>query len=186
MDRVRGDRSRRARRYWLMGWVAAAVVVATFVTITLRVFVWPDLRPLPDRVDAIIELAGPNDDGRDQVALDLARQYRAPLLIQSTLPDDTHCLPPPPGVTVECFHPDPDTTRGEARHIGQLAGQRHWTSVILVTTIDQAWRADLRVGRCFSGRIYNGTADLPTRMWVRQIPYQWIATAKALTFERAC
>ena len=91
-----------------------------------------------------------------------------------------------PGVTVECFHPDPDTTRGEARYIGQLAAQRHWTSVILVTTPDQAWRARLRVSRCFDGEIYNVTAHLPLRMWFQQIPYQWVASVKALTIERAC
>lgn len=35
------------------------------------------------------------------------------------------------------FHPDLNTTRGEARHIGAIAAQRHWASVILVTTPDQ-------------------------------------------------
>jgi hypothetical protein len=179
-------RTRRARRYRLAAWIAAAAVVTNFVVITARVFVWPDLAPLPDHADAIIELAGPNDAGRDQVALELARQHRAPLLIQSTTPDDRFCLPPPPDVTVECFHPDPDTTRGEARYIGRLAAQRHWTSIILVTTTDQAWRAHLRSERCFGGEIYNSTAHLPVLLWFRQIPYQWIATAKALTFERDC
>jgi hypothetical protein len=175
--------TRRSRR---IIWAAAASALVLFTVVTARVFVWPDLRPLPDRVDAIIELAGPGDDSRDQVALDLARQHRAPVLVQSTIPGDARCLPAVQGVTIECFHALPNTTRGEARYIGQLAEQRHWTSVILVTTPDQAWRARLRVSRCFDGQIYNATAHLPFWMWFRQIPYQWFASAKALTIERGC
>jgi hypothetical protein len=178
--------NRTRRKRWRAAWIGAAVVVAGFAAVSARVFVWPDLPTPPDHADAIIELAGPNADERDRVALDLARQHRAPLLIQSTEADDTHCLPPPPDVTVECFHPGPDTTRGEARHIGQLAAERGWTSVILVTTPDQAWRAHLRVSRCFDGAIYSATADLPLPMWFIQIPYQWVASAKAVTIERGC
>lgn len=178
--------ARHSRRYWRVLSVAVALIVVSFAAVTARVFVWPDLRPLPASADAIIELAGPGDHDRDQVALELAREHRAPLLIQSTLPDDTACLPPVPGATIECFHPDPDTTRGEARYIGQVAAQRHWTSVILVTTPDQAWRARLRVSRCFSGQVYGSVAHLPVLDWFRQIPYQWVASAKALLIERGC
>jgi hypothetical protein len=174
--------TRRTRR---IIWAATASALLLFTAVTARVFVWPDLRPLPDRVDAIIELAGPGDDSRDQVALELARQNRAPVLVQSIDPR-ARCLPSVPGVTVVCFHAVPDTTRGEARYVGQLAAQRHWTSVILVTTPDQAWRAKLRVSRCFDGDIYNVTAHLPLLMWFQQIPYQWFASAKALTIERGC
>ena len=148
-------------------------MVVALSAVTVRVFVWPDLQPLPERADAIIELAGPGDRYRDRVALDLAREQRAPVLIQSTLPDDTSCLPPVAGVRIECFHPDLNTTRGEARYIGAIAAQRHWASVILVTTPDQAWRAHLRVSRCFPGTVYNATAHLPVWDWFRQIPYQW-------------
>ena len=181
-----GSRARPKRRTWRIVWAVTASALVLFAVVTARVFVWPDLPPLPDRADAIIELAGPADLARDQVALELARQNRAPVLIQSTLPNDKPCLPAVPGVTIECFHPGPDTTRGEARYIGQLAAERHWTSVILVTTPDQAWRARLRVSRCFNGEIYNVTAHLPFGMWFRQIPYQWVASAKALTIERGC
>jgi hypothetical protein len=179
-------RIRSRHRSWRAVWIGVTVVVVALAAITARVFVWPDLPPLPVAADAIIELAGPNPDGRDQVALDLARQHRAALLIQSTGPGDVRCLPQPPGVTVECFTPDPDTTRGEARWIGQAAAERHWTSVILVTTPDQAWRAHLRVSRCFSGAIFVSTAPLPAPQWLVQIPYQWTASIKALTVERAC
>ncbi len=169
--------------------VAVALVVLLFVGATARIFVWPELPPLPDRADAIVELGGENDYGRDSVALELARAHKAPLLIQSTRPADTlsdTCLPPVPGVRILCFNPVPDTTRGEARYIGQLAAQLHWTSVIIVTTPDQAWRARLRVSRCFHGSVYVSTAPLPASDWIRQVPYQWLASVKALTVQRSC
>jgi hypothetical protein len=182
------DPSRRSkpRRRWLR-WSAAALVLAVFAGLTGRLFVWPDLAPPPSRVDAIVELAG--FVNRDEAALALAREHRAPVLLQSTLvrdPGTDRCLPPVPGVTIGCFQPDPNTTQGEARFIGQMAQREHWHSVILVTTPDHAWRAKLRVSRCFSGDVYVVTTPLPWWGWFRAIPYQWVATVKALTVERDC
>jgi hypothetical protein len=174
------------RRYVRAAGIGGALLVVTLAAITARVFVWPDLPPLPEHADAIIELGGPGMRNRDGVALDLAREQRAPVLIQSTRRNDTSCLPPVPGVRIECFYADPNTTRGEARYIGTVAAKRHWTSVILVTTPDQAWRARLRVSRCFPGEVYVATAHLPSLDWFRQIPYQWLASIKALTAERTC
>jgi uncharacterized SAM-binding protein YcdF (DUF218 family) len=167
----------------------AAVVVVVFAAVTARVFVWPSLPALPQHADAIIELGGPAEDGRDAAALALAREHRATVLVQSTSQQEAgghSCLPAVPDVTVMCFHPDPDTTRGEARAIASLATQLHWTSVILVTTPDQAVRARLRVSRCFSGSVYVHTAPLPALDWFKQIPYQWAAMAKALVLETSC
>jgi len=175
------------RRVVLVAGIGVVLLAAAFVAVTARVFVWPDLQPLPKRADAIIELAGPRMLDRDRVALELAREHKAPVLIQSTLAfGSDFCLPPVAGVHIECFRADPPTTRGEARYIASIAAQRHWNSIILVTTPDQAWRAALRLARCFPGKIYNATAPLQWHDWFRQIPYQWGASIKALTIERAC
>ncbi|MFL6144994.1 MAG: YdcF family protein [Labedaea sp.] len=158
-----------------------------FAGATARFFVWPDLPPLPDRADAIIELGGPGF--RDDDALALAREHRAPVLVQSTVVEEAgtdRCLPPVPDVTILCFHAEPPTTRGEAQSIGALAERYHWRSIILVTTPDHAWRARLRVSRCFPGQVYVSTSALPPLYWFRQIPYQWGASTKALLFERDC
>jgi uncharacterized SAM-binding protein YcdF (DUF218 family) len=158
-----------------------------FGVLTARLFVWPELPALPARTDAIIELAGPGD--RDAAALALARDHRAPVLIQSTVVEEARtntCLPSIPDVTIMCFHPAPATTRGEARYIGALAARRQWRSVIIVTSRDHAWRARLRVSRCFPGEVYVSTTLLPALAWLWQIPYQWSATAKALVFQADC
>jgi hypothetical protein len=168
--------------------VVAVVLFVVFAATTVRVFVWPSLPPLPKHVDAIIELAGPGD--RDAVTTALAKQHLAPVVIQSTLAQDVtpaeSCLPPIADVTVECFTPVPGTTRGEARYIGEQAAAHHWRSVIIVTTPDHAWRARLRVERCFPGEVYVATSPLPKWDWLRQIPYQWAATVKAELFQRDC
>ncbi len=167
--------------------ITLAILVVVFAAATARLFIWPDLAPLPEQADAIIELGGPTN--RDEAALELARDHRAPVLVQSTVVEEagTHsCLPPVPDVTILCFHPDPETTRGEARAIAELAARYHWDSIILVTTPDHAWRASWRVSRCYPGEIFVSTTHLPVLSWLRQIPYQWASSAKAVTLERGC
>jgi uncharacterized SAM-binding protein YcdF (DUF218 family) len=176
---------RRKRRVAL---AVLAVVLAGISVVTAHLFVWPDLPALPPRADAIVQLGGPGN--RRPVALNLARQGRAPLVAISV----SYAEVDKPwcdrgrlrGVPVVCFHSEPFTTRGEARSIAALAEQRGWHSVILVTTPDQASRATLRVRRCFDGKIFVATARLPWYEWPTQILYQWAATAKAYTFETSC
>lgn len=183
-EQGKGAPGRSRRRRTALVAVSAAILV--FAAVTARFLIWPPLGPLPARADAIVELAGTSDGGRDALTLALARSGRARYMVQSTEAGDARCLPSVPGVTVVCFHPDPLTTRGEAQAIGRMARQYGWSSVILVTTPDQALRATLRTSRCFPGAIYNATAPLATTAWVGAIPYQWGAFVKAFTVETEC
>lgn len=164
------------------------VVFAAFSGLTAHLFVWPDLPPVPQRADAIVQLGGPGE--RRLVAMDLYRQGRAPVVAISVPEDEARwgwCdRGSVHGVPVVCFHSDPFTTRGEARALAELAGKYEWHSVILVTTRDQAWRAELRTKRCYDGALSVAIAPLPWYLWPKQIAYQWAATAKALTFEKSC
>jgi uncharacterized SAM-binding protein YcdF (DUF218 family) len=167
----------------------ALVFLLVLGFVTNRLFMQPGSATLPPRVDAIIELGGEGMKGRDRLAVQLARDHRAPYLVQSTVVEEagtSRCLPAVPGVTVLCFHAEPNTTRGEAHYIAAQAAQRHWSSIVLVTTPDQAWRARLRTVRCYGGDVYVATSHLPVYVWPRQIPYQWAATVKAMVFEPTC
>jgi len=187
MTRSEEAPARRRTRRRVIAIVLAVVVVAVAV-ITARTFVWPSLPPVPAKADAIVQLGGPGN--RRFVALELAREGRAPLVAISVSDDEINtswCAEGLlRGIRVVCFHREPFTTRGEARAIGDMAAQHGWHSVILVTTPDQAKRAELRVSRCFAGDISVATARLPLRQWPWQIVYQWGATVKAYTVETTC
>jgi uncharacterized SAM-binding protein YcdF (DUF218 family) len=156
-----------------------------FGLVTGRLFVWP-AQGMSASVSAIVMLAGPGN--RLPVALQLARERRAPVLVVSRgwRGYGGPCPSPIPGMKLICFDPDPGNTRGEAEALGRLAKQFRWSSVVLVTTRTQDTRARMMVERCFGGSIYVVTAPMPMRSWPYQIAYGWGALLKALIVYRAC
>lgn len=164
---------------------AVAAVVTVLGVVTARLFIWP-AQGMPVTVDAIVMLAGPGD--RLPVALRLAREHRAPVLVVSRgwQGYGGPCPAPIPGVKLICFDPDPGTTRGEAEAIGRLARKFRWSSLVLVTTTTQDTRARIITGRCFTGSTYVVTAPLPLSSWPYEIAYQWAALVKALVIDRSC
>jgi uncharacterized SAM-binding protein YcdF (DUF218 family) len=179
-ERRRGFSQLRRRAF-----AAVMALVVGLVLVTVRLFVWP-AEGMPASVSAIVMLAGPGD--RLPVALQLARQHRAPVLVvsQGWQGYGGPCPQAPPDVKLICFDPDPGNTRGEAEFAGQLAERYHWRSVVLVTTRAQDTRARIIMGRCFGGSIYVVTASLPASAWPYQIAYGWGALAKALVVQRDC
>jgi hypothetical protein len=164
---------------------AAAGMVVALGLVSARLFIWP-AAGMPARVGAIVMLAGPGD--RLPVALRLAREHRAPVLVvsQGWLGYGGPCPAPVPGVKLICFDPNPGNTRGEAEFVGRLAQQYHWRSVVLVTTREQDTRARVRVGRCFGGSVSVVTAPLPLSNVPYQVTYEWGALFKALVLQRDC
>jgi uncharacterized SAM-binding protein YcdF (DUF218 family) len=67
---------------------------------------------------------------------------------------------------VLCPQPDPDTTRGEARMVRDLAARRGWRSVVVVTSTYHARRAQLLLRRCFDGQLQIVAAP-PHEQWLR-------------------
>lgn len=173
--------SSRARR----ALVIVAVLVALLAAATARLFIWP-AQGMPPRVSAIVVFAGPGE--RLPVALRLAREHRAPVLVVS---QGQHgyggpCPPAVPGVRLICFDPDPGNTRGEAEFAGRLAKRSHWSSIVLVTGTEQDTRARILMKRCFGGSVYVVTGSLPLHYWPFQIAYEWGALLKALVVQRGC
>jgi uncharacterized SAM-binding protein YcdF (DUF218 family) len=179
---MRSGHGRRAWRRVLAGLVALLVIVGLA---TARLFVWP-AQGAPARVSAIVMLAGPGN--RLPLALQLAREHRAPVLVVSRGWEGYGgpCPPATPGVRLICFDADPGNTRGEAEFIGRLATRYHWSSVVLVTIAAQDTRARILVRRCYGGSIYAAAAPLPFGSWPYQIAYGWGALVKALILHRSC
>jgi hypothetical protein len=162
-----------------------AVLVVVFVAVTARVLVWP-VEWTPSTADAVVMLAGPGS--RLPVALRLAEEQRAPVLVISRgwIGYGGPCPPPTPGVRTICFDPDPGDTRGEAEQVGALARRYGWHSLIVVATRPQAVRAQLLLGRCFSGSVHVTTAPLPWDTWPYQIAYGWGSLIKAVFLVGGC
>jgi hypothetical protein len=142
---------------------------------------------MPARVDAIVVLGG--QGGRLDLGAALAWGNQARYLVLSEgLPwiRPGMCGEHFNGGIVICFQPKPDTTQGEAEATARLAKQYGWHSIALVTTPDQAVRAEIRFQRCFSGQIFNVTTPLPRDQWPYAIVYQWAAITKAETVDRQC
>jgi hypothetical protein len=142
---------------------------------------------MPAQVNAIIMMAGPTGD-RQSVALELARERRAPVVVISRGQHGYSgpCPAPVPDVRLICFDPDPGNTRGEAEFAANLAKKYNWESVVLVTTAEQDTRARMLVRRCFGGQVYVVTAPESLSSLPGQIVYGWGALLKALVLERAC
>ena len=178
---------RKMPRTWRIAILVGTVVLAGFVALTARLFIWP-AQGMPTHVDAIVMMNGPGD--RLDTALQLGWGKRAPVLVISRgSPYWGHggiCAPKMPQVTVICFDPNPATTQGEAEFAGRLAQRYHWQSIALVTTTPQDTRGRLRMKRCFSGDVYVVTTPIPTRDWPYELAYEWGATLKAIFLQRAC
>jgi uncharacterized SAM-binding protein YcdF (DUF218 family) len=179
--------SRRLRiRHVQVILAAASILFAAFCLVSALLFVFP-VTGMPARVDAIVVLGGAGD--RLDLGIQLAQEDKASYLVLS------RGLPwIPPGICtgyvglakVICFNPSPDTTRGEAEGASRIARKYGWTSLVLVTTQDQVWRAHLRFQRCYSGAIYGVAVPVPWYDWPLAILYQWAGTAKAETYQRGC
>jgi uncharacterized SAM-binding protein YcdF (DUF218 family) len=186
VDACRADVGKDRRRFRARKiFFAALILIVAFGGVTARLIVWP-AQGMPPHVSAIVMLAGPGD--RLPVALKLAREHRAPMLVVS---QGQHgyggpCPPAPSGVKLICFEPDPGNTRGEAEFTGRLARQYGWRSVVLVTAREQDTRARIVMARCFGGPIYVIAGSLPLSSWPYQIAYEWGALFKALVLYRNC
>ena len=165
--------------------VILTILLVAFCVATAKLFIFPTTGT-PAQVGAIVVPGGPGN--RIAAAIVLARQDRVGYLVlsQGEYVPPQLCGSRVGTATVLCFTPDPDTTQGEAEGTARLAGQYGFRSVVLLTTPDQTWRAELRFGRCYSGAIYALTTPLPWHLWPFQIAYQWAATVKAELGNRAC
>jgi len=183
-DEAEAAARRRLPRFWRRSLAAVAVIVAALATVTARVIVWP-AQGMPPHVDAIVMMSGPGD--RISVALRLARERRAPVLVVSRSENNAGpCPTAVPGVKIVCFAPDPGNTRGEAEFATRLAKRYGWRSVVLVTTAEQDTRARLIMRRCYGGSVYVVAAPLPWMQLPYEVAYGWGALFKSLFLVRDC
>lgn len=169
-------------------------LVAIVTALTWRWTVAPDAEPLRTvgPADAVALFVGGRGE-RLVTAEALMARGAAPVLViphgtRIDWPDANRLCFGDPGYEVICPDPDPDTTRGEARTIGEIGSERGWTSIIYVTSTYHVARAGLLLGRCFDGSVVGVEApvDLGTGDWVRRISHEWLGHLGARAWSRGC
>ncbi|SDE15351.1 hypothetical protein SAMN05444580_11117 [Rhodococcus tukisamuensis] len=150
------------------------------------VYVRPQIDPLRP-ADAIFILGGA-DTSRYPFGIGLGLEGWAPhVVVSNPVGEDnrwlTHaCKVPPPGIDLDCFVPDPPTTRGEARELRRRAEQYGWRHLIVVTFTPHISRARFILQRCFDGDLtmVASPGDISAPRWVSEYVYQTAGYLKAV------
>jgi uncharacterized SAM-binding protein YcdF (DUF218 family) len=160
--------------------VLALVLVAGLLVTGLtaaRAVLFPQVDS-PERVEAIVVVAGSHDD-RYVYARSLAEEGVADHLLVSQPPSgtgryaaaiDSYCAATPVHardgrqIEVECFAPDVDTTEGETTAATRIAHERGWESLLVVTYWGHVSRVRLYFEQCFGGDVYVTDTPRPTQI----------------------
>jgi DUF218 domain len=170
--------------------IAVVVLVDTYIA-GIAVFSNAKADEL-ERADAVVVLSGNEHDGREDYGLRLAREGWAHTVVFSDLfpvddPVMRRVCRPDAGIDVICAKPSPPTTRGEALMMRDLAKQRSWKKIIVISWRYHLPRARLVFRQCFSDQPGSaGMQAVPRRydiswaQWEFIYLYQFAGFAKAI------
>jgi DUF218 domain-containing protein len=167
------------------------VLVVVFYALGAYLFLARHDDALDGRADAVVVLAG--DRGRLPVALDLIRAGVAPVLVVS---EDEYWSDEArfnlckegrlTGAQLICRYPVPDSTRGEVRFVSQLAKDRGWRRLVVVTSRYHLFRTERLFTRCMDADfVFRGSKDRTLENLVA-VPNEWAKLVLAETFRRGC
>jgi uncharacterized SAM-binding protein YcdF (DUF218 family) len=171
-------------------WVPLLLVGCLVTAATARWFVWP-ATDTAARADAVVVFDGGRGERLRAARALMARGVAPTLLISAGRELDADdadglCAEPQP-FEVVCFTPQPDTTRGEARALAEIARRRDWDAVAVVTSTYHVSRARMLVERCYGGRLDVIAATPPDNpfQWMANVAHEWGGSVEA-TIERGC
>ncbi len=183
------ERSRAPR--FLVWLLALAVVGVAGVLLTLVWFVGPSTHAMETvpPADAVVLFAGATD--RLDTAVQLMENGAAPSLVipnGTDIEDAEDLCEGEASFEVVCPTTDEVTTAGEARAIGQIAGERGWSSLIAVTSVYHVHRATYLLGRCYDGPVdvVTPSQGLGLGDLVDKIPHEWVGFLGAVVLQPAC
>lgn len=167
-------RSRRRRSIVVLTVVVVVGLVVAGLT-AARAVLFPQVDS-PEHVDAIVVVAGSNDD-RYVYARSLAEDGVADHILVSQPPSatgpyadsiDSYCASTPVlardgrRIDIECFAPDVDTTEGESTAATRIARGRGYRSLLVVTYWGHVSRVRMYFEQCFDGPVYVTDTPRPT------------------------
>jgi uncharacterized SAM-binding protein YcdF (DUF218 family) len=176
---------------------AAAVVILVVVAISGHWLFADAPEDELQRADAVVVLGGEHD-GREQHGIDVARQVGASTVVLSDpYPANDRvmsklCGTRPFGIEIVCRAPEPPTTRGEAVMTRELAGERGWDRIVVVSWRYHLLRSRMIFSSCYSSepgkfimRAVPRTDDFPFALWEYVYLYQYVALMKVMV-QGAC
>lgn len=156
----------------VLGTIAIAGLTAA------RAVLYPQVET-PDRVEAIVVVAGTNDD-RYIYARHLAEIGVADRILASqpfpggssalAATIDGFCEDSPVvardgrRIQIECFQPDVITTEGETTAATRITRERGYESLLVVTYWGHVSRVRIYFGQCFDGPVYVTDTPRPTQL----------------------
>jgi uncharacterized SAM-binding protein YcdF (DUF218 family) len=169
--------------------LVVAVLAAEGGLLTLGLFVWPPTGRLAS-ADAVVVLSGDHGE-RLARALQLIHSGVSDVLVYAGAPDTQGVRDLCRGgqsFEVVCVQPDPDNTRDEARATADLAVERSWRTLLVVSSTQHVTRAGLLFRRCVKGTVAIVPAQPRFGLEVRArvIVHEWLALGYALTLARGC
>lgn len=171
----------QARLAVVVAWLAGIIVIVAVVG--LPVYVYPP-SDSTDGIDAVLVL-GPPTGNRIDRAREISDQNGGAPIIVSVSPRGQHSAERTKAcrsAEVECLIPDPFTTKGEAKLLGELAAERGWQSAAVVTEAPQVLRARYVFDRCLD--LASSVVSVPYSGGffgvVHQYGYQTAAFVKAV------
>ena len=141
----------------------------------------------PRDPDAVVVLGGAGAE-RAELGIELAERYDAQLVLSSSAAIFGERQGRTCRLDAICFEPVPETTRGEAQMVAEMAEERGWDHVTVATSAFHTSRSRLLFRQCLGERVTvvgavreGGRATTP-RLLVRE----GAGVIAAATFQRAC
>lgn len=172
------------RRRIVSAGIGLAVVVVTATLALWPVYVDPQTDE-PASADAILVLGGAHD-GREQLGLRLARRGYAPRVLISNPYEYSGMVNRichgGYSFEVDCFDPEPRSTRGEGRYLARRARAEGWRRAIVVTFTPHVSRARFVLDTCWGGELLfvDPQPRLSVPRWAYDYLYQSAGYAKAV------
>lgn len=165
------------------------VLLVVWILATVRIVFFP-MEDDPGKADAVVVLSGSKHERLDR-GLELVRDGVAPTLVISGGFDPRQptanrlCREGGVDFTVACFTPDPDSTRGEARTVAELARRHGWQRVLLVTSRFHVTRARMLFDRCLDADVDAVGVDYPWTSAPAAVAGEWVKLGLS-TVARSC
>ena len=172
--------------------VAGLLLAVTIAVVaTAGLFVFPRTHT-PLTADAVVMFVGGRGERLDTalglIEAGVAKNIVIPNGTVETWPQANRLCREKHTYKVVCPNPDPDTTRGEARAIAEVARRENWDHVVLVTSTYHVTRARLLLERCFHGKVdaVEARPGVTITRFFSRVTHEWAGLAEAMLVNNGC